>query len=56
MEYLSKEHGNLEKKVYPLPLAIDEEIARLKLASMGVEIDNLTPDQEKCLSSWEMGT
>ena len=56
MEYLSKEHGNLEKKVYPVPLAIDEEIARLKLASMGVEIDNLTPDQEKYLSSWEMGT
>ncbi|UCF72257.1 MAG: adenosylhomocysteinase [Deltaproteobacteria bacterium] len=56
MEYLSKEHKNLEKKVYPVPLAIDREIARLKLASMGVEIDSLTPEQEQYLSSWEMGT
>jgi len=56
MEYLSKEHKNLDKKVYPVPLAIDKEIARLKLASMGVTIDTLTPEQEKYLSSWEMGT
>ena len=56
MEYLSQEHGNLEKRVYPVPQAIDKEIARLKLASMGVEIDTLTPEQEKYLSSWEMGT
>ena len=55
-EYLSKEHTNLGKKVYPVPLPIDQEIARLKLASMGVEIDTLTPEQEKYLSSWEMGT
>ena len=55
-EYLSKEHKNLDKKVYPVPLPIDQEIARLKLASMGVEIDTLTPEQEKYLSSWEMGT
>jgi adenosylhomocysteinase len=56
MEYLSKEHKNLDKRVYPVPLDIDQEIARLKLASMGVEIDSLTPEQEKYLSSWEMGT
>ncbi|MBW1714796.1 MAG: adenosylhomocysteinase [Deltaproteobacteria bacterium] len=56
MEYLSKEHKNLDNKVYPVPLPIDQEIARLKLASMGVEIDTLTPEQEKYLSSWEMGT
>ena len=56
MEYLSKEYKNLDKRVYPVPLAIDQEIARLKLASMGVEIDTLTPEQEKYLSSWEMGT
>ena len=43
------------KKVYPVPLDIDQEIARLKLASMGIEIDTLTPEQEKYLSSWEMG-
>ena len=56
MEYLSKEYKNLDKKVYPVPLDIDQEIARLKLASIGVEIDTLTPEQEKYLSSWEMGT
>ena len=56
MEYLSKEHKSLERKVYPVPPSIDREIARLKLASMGVEIDSLTPEQEKYLSSWEMGT
>ncbi|UCH00310.1 MAG: adenosylhomocysteinase [Deltaproteobacteria bacterium] len=56
MEYLSKEHKNLDKRVYPVPLIIDQEIARLKLVSMGVEIDSLTPEQEKYLSSWEMGT
>jgi len=56
MEYLSREHKNLDKRVYPVPLAIDQEIARLKLASMGVKIDSLTPEQEKYLSSWEMGT
>ena len=56
MEYLSKEHKNLDNKVYPVPVPIDQEIARLKLASMGVEIDTLTPEQEKYLSSWEIGT
>jgi adenosylhomocysteinase len=56
MEYLSKEHKSLERKVYPVPPSIDREIARLKLSSMGVEIDTLTPEQEKYLSSWEMGT
>jgi len=56
MEYLAREHKNLDNKVYPVPLPIDQEIARLKLASMGVEIDTLTPEQEKYLSSWEMGT
>jgi adenosylhomocysteinase len=56
VEYLSKEHKNLDKRVYPVPHAIDREIARLKLASMGVEIDTLTPEQERYLSSWEMGT
>jgi len=56
MEYLAREHKNLDNRVYPVPLPIDQEIARLKLASMGVEIDTLTPEQEKYLSSWEMGT
>ncbi len=39
-----------------MPAEIDQEIARLKLASMGVKIDVLTPEQKKYLSSWEMGT
>jgi adenosylhomocysteinase len=54
--YLARENKKLGKKVYPVPEEIDKEIARLKLASMGVEIDTLTPEQEKYLSSWEMGT
>ncbi|MFH1932502.1 MAG: adenosylhomocysteinase [Pseudomonadota bacterium] len=55
-EYMANEHTKMVKKVYPVPQDIDEEIARLKLASMGIEIDTLTPEQEKYLSSWEMGT
>jgi adenosylhomocysteinase len=55
-EYMAKEHENLKKMVYPVPHEIDQEIARLKLKSMGIEIDSLTPEQEKYLSSWEMGT
>ena len=55
-EYVAGEYGKLQKKVYPVPGHIDREIARLKLQSMNVEIDTLTPEQEKYLSSWEMGT
>ncbi len=55
-EYMALENSRLEKRVYPVPQRIDKEIARLKLESMGVEIDRLTPEQEKYLSSWEMGT
>jgi adenosylhomocysteinase len=46
----------MKKDVYPVPVEIDKEIARLKLASMGVRIDTLTPEQVKYLSGWEMGT
>jgi len=42
--------------VYPVPADIDKEIARLKLAGMGVNIDTLTAEQKKYLASWEMGT
>ncbi|MHB8095988.1 MAG: adenosylhomocysteinase [Candidatus Aminicenantales bacterium] len=50
-------HGkSLEKKVYPVPPRIDEEIARLKLGSMGVTIDRLTPAQKKYLEDWKEGT
>ncbi|UCF82382.1 MAG: adenosylhomocysteinase [Desulfobacteraceae bacterium] len=55
-EYMANEHKKMEKKVYPVPRNIDEEIARLKLESMGIEIDKLTQEQEKYLTSWEMGT
>ena len=53
---MAGEHGSLKKTVYPVPSKIDKEIARLKLGTMGIEIDTLTPEQEKYLSSWEMGT
>ncbi|MGQ0810056.1 MAG: adenosylhomocysteinase [Nitrospiraceae bacterium] len=55
-EYIAKNHKMLEKKVYPVPPVIDKEIARLKLAGMGVNVDKLTKEQEKYLASWEMGT
>lgn len=48
--------SKLERKVYALPQKIDMEIARLKLQSMGVTIDKLTPQQKEYLASWEMGT
>ena len=56
IEYLVKEGSALEKRVYPVPEDIDREIARLKLSAMGLEIDALTPQQEKYLTSWEEGT
>jgi len=56
VEYVKDAHASLEKRVYDVPRELDSEIARLKLASMGIEIDSLTPEQEKYLSSWEMGT
>jgi adenosylhomocysteinase len=56
IEYLVRQGSALEKKVYPVPEEIDREIARLKLAATGLEIDTLTPEQEKYLSSWEAGT
>lgn len=55
-EHMAKNSGTLEKMVYPVPEEIDKEIARLKLESMGVEIDTLTEEQKHYLSSWEMGT
>jgi len=55
-EYLVKHHQTLEKKVYPVPHIIDREIARMKLLSMGIQIDSLTKEQEDYLGSWEKGT
>jgi adenosylhomocysteinase len=56
LEYAVEHAGELEKKVYPVPAAIDHEIARLKLATMGIDIDVLTAEQEKYLASWDEGT
>ncbi len=55
-EYMMKNHRKLEKQVYSVPAAIDANIAKLKLASMGVKIDTLTPAQKKYLASWQEGT
>ena len=55
-EFMVKRGATLERKVYVVPREIDREIARLKLASMNVDIDELTPQQEAYLSSWRHGT
>lgn len=55
-EYLVQNHRVLQPRVYPVPGAIDQEIARMKLFSMGIEIDRLTEEQERYLSAWEHGT
>jgi adenosylhomocysteinase len=55
-EYAVQHAASLEKKVYPVPTEIDEEIARLKLLTMGVNIDKLTAEQAKYLASWDEGT
>jgi adenosylhomocysteinase len=55
-EYMAKNADKLEKKVYSVPVEIDNEIARLKLEAMGVKIDILTDEQLHYLNSWEEGT
>ncbi|HOL72963.1 MAG TPA: adenosylhomocysteinase [Bryobacteraceae bacterium] len=56
VEYLVKNHSSLEKRVYPVPEELDRKVARMKLESMGVKIDRLTPEQEHYLASWSEGT
>lgn len=56
VEYIVKNAKDLKRKVYPVPEAIDKEIAKLKLESMGIKIDKLTKEQKNYLASWEMGT
>jgi adenosylhomocysteinase len=56
VEYLKDHAGELEAEVYPVPIDIDNRVAELKLAAMGVHIDRLTTEQEKYLSSWQEGT
>jgi adenosylhomocysteinase len=55
-EVLAKEAGKMSKSVHRLPPAVDQEIARLKLQSMGIAIDTLTPEQVEYLASWDAGT
>jgi len=55
-EYLVKNKGKLEPKVYVLPKEKDDEIARLQLEAMGIKIDTMTPEQKKYVETWEEGT
>ena len=55
-EYMVREHASLTPNVYDVPKEIDQEVARLKLAAMNVDIDTLTEEQARYLSSWELGT
>jgi adenosylhomocysteinase len=55
-EYVVKNAKKLEAKVYTVPADIDENVAKLKLKSLGVNIDTLTPEQAKYLASWSEGT
>ena len=55
-EWLADRHASLSPGVYDVPREIDEEVARLKLAAMGITIDTLTEEQQRYLSSWEEGT
>ena len=56
VEYMVKNAKKLEPKVYPVPADIDQNVARLKLQSLGINIDKLTREQEEYLSSWSEGT
>jgi adenosylhomocysteinase len=56
LEYLVKNKGKLQPKVYPVPEEIDNEVGRLKLRAMNIAIDSLTQKQKKYLESWEEGT
>ncbi len=54
--YLTRNHGKLTPKVYPVPDEIDEEVARTKLQTLGVNIDALSDEQRRYISTWEAGT
>jgi adenosylhomocysteinase len=56
VEYMVKNHSQLEKRVYTVPVELDKRVAKLKLESMGIKIDRLTPEQEEYLSGWAEGT
>lgn len=56
VEYLVANAASLPKKVFPVPEELDKKVARMKLESMGIKIDRLTPEQERYLASWSEGT
>jgi adenosylhomocysteinase len=56
VEFLTKNHATLDKRVYGVPEELDKQVARMKLESTGVRIDRLTLDQERYLTSWSEGT
>jgi adenosylhomocysteinase len=56
VDYLVKNYKNLEKKVFKVPEELDKRVAKLKLESMGIKIDRLTPEQEEYLAGWSEGT
>ena len=55
-EYVARNHADLEPRVYAVPREIDDEVARLKLESMGIAIDALTDEQRRYLDTWDEGT
>ena len=55
-DYMAKNANSLEKRVYTVPAELDKRVAKLKLESMGIKIDRLTPEQEEYLASWNEGT
>jgi adenosylhomocysteinase len=55
-EYVAAHHAELEPKVYVVPEAIDTEVARLKLAALGIELEPMTPEQAEYVASWQHGT
>jgi adenosylhomocysteinase len=55
-DYMVKNAKDLKPQVYPVPEHLDQQIAKLKLESMGFQIDKLTPEQEHYLASWSEGT
>jgi adenosylhomocysteinase len=56
VEWIVKHHATLENRVYPVPVEIDRDVARLKLRAMNVDIDQLTAEQDEYLHSWQQGT
>jgi adenosylhomocysteinase len=53
---MAKNYKSLEKRVYKVPDELDKRVAKLKLESMGIKIDRLTPEQEEYLAGWSEGT